>query len=228
MEPQRPPSRKPLHMHHQNFTLPALSLLLTLSAASVAWGQATVAALNQNRLWAGIENPVNITSVAPFDEVRVTGGEAVDLEFKGDRHASLAIVPDPDAESVSLSMRLGDASVTSAAVFRVEAVPQPVVRFGRAEPGDSLTADVLASAALSARVPELDENVALIWHGFSLSMLVDGELAHYASESAQLTAAMRAALAEAPQGTSLFFNRLVLETPDGKRHEAPNILIFKR
>lgn len=225
MEPHGPPSRMPLHMHIQNLTL---SFLLTLSTAAVAWGQATVAALNQNRLWAGIENPINITSVAPFDDVRITGGEAVDLEFKGDRHASLAIVPDPDAESVSVAMRLGEAAATSAAVFRVEALPHPVVRFGRAEPGDSLSAEVLASANLAARVPEMDEDLALIWHGFSLSMLVEGVLEHYASENDQLTSDMRTALSEAPKGTNLFFSRLTLETPDGKRHEAPNILLFKR
>jgi hypothetical protein len=206
----------------------ALAFLLTLSAASAAWGQATVAALNQNRLWAGIENPVNITSVAPFDDVRITGGEALRLEFKGDRHASLAIVPDPAVETVSVAMRLGEATATSAAVFRVEELPQPIVRFGRAEPGDSLTADALASADLTARVPEVDEDLALIWHGFTLSTMIDGVLEHYASESDQLTSAMRTALEEAPRGTSLFFNRLAIETPDGKRHEAPNILLFKK
>lgn len=215
-------------MHLMKFTRTTLVLLLTSSCTALSWGQATVAALNQNLLWAGIENPVNITSVAPFDDVRITGGTAIGLEFKGDRHAGLSIVPNPDSETVSVAMRLGEAAVTSAAVFRVKALPSPVVRFGRAAEGDSLTSEELASGTLRAWVPELNEDVELIWHGFILNTLVDGTIEQYTSEGSQLTDAMRQALAEAPSGSGLFFNGLAIETPDGQRHEAPNILLFKQ
>jgi hypothetical protein len=206
----------------------AFTALFLAGGSAVGFSQATVAALNQNVLWAGIDNPVNITSVAAFNEVRLTGGTAHDLEFKGDRHAALSIVPDAGAESVSVALKLGDQAVTSAAVFRVRLLPQPAVRFGIAEQGDSLTQNELTSQALQAILPGVEEPVELTWKGFQLSTMVDGNINNYTSDSNQLTAEMKQALASAPSGTGIFFNRMAIETPDGQVHEAPNVLVFKR
>ena len=212
-------------MKFLNLLLPSL---LLCSWCSPLFSQATVAALNQNQLWAGIENPINVTSVSPFDQVRVTGGTATDPEFQGDRHASLAIVPTADTGSVSIALKLGDAPVTAAAVFMVRPLPVPAVKFGTAQPGDSLAAPACAANQLTAAVPDLGELVKLVWHGFSMSTMIGGEITQYTSDSDQLTPEMRAALAAAPKGAGIFFNRMAIETPDGRQHEPTNLLYFKQ
>ena len=207
----------------------ALTTLLWMAIAlNQLTAQATVAALQQNYVWAGINNPMDVTSTLPFDAVRLTGGSMTEIELKGDRHAQFMVLPEPGAETVSMALTLGHAPATSAAVFRVKVLPSPAFRFGNVTSGDSASTEQLLNSQMVARMEAIELDVELTWRGFSMSTMIDGDIEVYTSTTNELSQEMKSALSEAPAGTNLFFNNMQVETPDGAFHTGEAILLFKR
>ncbi len=191
-------------------------------------GQATAAALHQNILYAGIENPVDVTSVQPFNHLRLSGGAAVELTFNGQRHAQLRVLPDAGAQSVSLALRWDDGPVHSATVFRVRPLPAPTIFMRHGQSGDTLTAEALDQLELRAAVQGVEFDVPLTWQGFELITQRGNESTAYRSTTEALTPAMRAAIRDLPSGSSLHFRDLRLQLPNGSSHRAASIVLYKR
>ena len=203
-------------------------LFATLHSIHSASAQATMAALNQNAVWAGIENPIEVTSVHPFDDVQVSGAERLNFEMKGTQHASFSVVPQAGAQSMSLSIRQGSSTPQAAAVFRILPLPAPEVQFGTFESGGSVSEDALEFSELSAVIPGVSDSVPMVWTGFHLSIMEEKDLDHFHSDTQALTPEMRKALKRAKKGANIFFSNITIETPDGATHIPENILLFKQ
>lgn len=210
------------------YYLPIVALIATLHGLQSASAQATMTALNQNAIWAGIENPLEVTSVQPFDDVQVNGAQRLRLEMQGKLHASFSVLPDAGAESVSISLRNGNESPHAAAVFRVLPLPAPEVQFGNFISGGTVSEEALELSELTAFVPGIPDSVPLIWTGFHLSIMEEKVLDHFHSDTQALTADMRKALKRAKKGANIFFSSITIETPDGATHIPENILLFKQ
>jgi hypothetical protein len=190
--------------------------------------QATAAALHQNILYAGIENPVDITSVQPFNNLRLAGGSAVELTFNGEQHAQLSVLPDDHAQTVSIALRWEDGPVHSAAVFRVRPLPAPSVVLRHGQSGDTLASAALNELQLRATVLGIDFDVPLLWQGFQLATTQGAEVQTFRSESDQLTPAMREAIRTLPSGGRLEFRDMQLHLPGGVPKQAASIVLYKR
>lgn len=207
-------------------------LHLLLGLALLPWGQiraqATAAALHQNILYAGIENPVDITSVQKFNNLRLSGGAAVELTFNGERHAQLNVLPDEQAQTVSIALRWEDGPVHSASVFRVRPLPAPSVVLRHGQSGDTLSSAALDELQLRATVRGIDFDVPLLWQGFQLATSLREQEQTFTSASNQLTPAMREAIHTLPSGGRLEFSDMRLQLPNGDSHRAPSIVLYKR
>lgn len=199
-----------------------------LHASGQIAAQSTAAALFQNILWAGIPNPVDITSVNGFSDVHVVGGTVSQMDFSGNRHAQLLILPDPGAASVSCTMKREDGSVHSAAVFQVNPLPAPVIAMGLVNTGDTLSIGELAQLQFTAELEHLEIDIPFEWKGFQLSTFSGGRVVTFASDDQHLTPEMLRGLEALPSGTQLLFSSVEVGTPDGVTHRAPNFLVYKR
>lgn len=210
------------------FYFSIVQLAFALANVHFVAAQATVAVLNQNAVWAGIENRLEVTCIHAFDEIHVHGARRTHFQMQGMQHAAFSILPDAGAETVSISMRNGTGSPQAAAVFRVVPLPPPNVQFGTFVSGQRVSDEALEMAEMRAAIPGIGEEVPLVWIGFQLSILQDKKLDHYQSDGQDLTSGMRKALSRAKKGANIFFTGITIETPDGARHLAEDLLLFKQ
>jgi gliding motility-associated protein GldM len=196
------------------------------SQYQVAKPATTISATKMNVFYAGVDNPISISSPGvPLEnlEVSISAGSITRDAEPGNY---IVNVPAEAGEAVvSVSARIeGIIRKQGDMTFRVKTVPDPIAQIAGMREGP-INRNVLArTTAIEARMPqdfEFDMNFNVV--SFTMLIARGTILSTYTASSNRLTDDMTSAVQNANRGDRVWFENILARGADGKDRNLPSI-----
>jgi len=180
-----------------------------------------VAADNMNIFYAGVDNPISVSSAgfSPSQlKISISGcGAAISKDAKGN-YIVTAKSTGTCMVSVAANTPEGIKQQGAPKIFRVKGIPPPVLKIGGklATTNLEFTRSEFASiGGVGAESPGFMFPVNMVVKSFSIELLENGTLVPYNCPTNNLTLAAKTALSRVRVGQRVFFENIKVQTPTG-------------
>lgn len=169
-----------------------------------------VSATKMNILYAGLPNPVAIAVPGYKSEdlqVSISNGNITEGNLPGEYYV---VCPTPG--SVAITISCNGKSLNR--FFRVRRIPDPNPSVGSTSPYEEIAKNSLVNNAIVAKLGNFDFDVRFVVEGFTVSIVIDGDLKQEHSDKATFSAAQKALILRAPVGSKVFIEDIKVKGPD--------------
>jgi len=195
----------------------------------VAKPSAVVSPDKMNVLYMGVDNPLSVSAPGvPVDKlhVSISGGGGSLSGSNGHYEAKVSSIGDATV-TISAEIEKGKTTALGSTKFRVKRIPDPKAQFAGKSGGSTSAVNLRAQDKLFAHLDNFEFEAKFIVKSFKMIVAKphqDGVIS--SSNSADLSAAQKAALATITPGTTIYFDDIIAVGPDGAQRPLDPI-IFK-